>query len=200
MLILFGVITGVAFVVYDSLRTRRGALPEIAPIESPTPAVIAPTAITPTTSSSKPVASSVEGASLFVPTAGIYAPIIEVYLDGTSWDISQLGANAGHLQGTAWLDDQPGNIVLSGHVEMADGRAGIFASLGDLKKGDPVILRQNGGETRYFVKEVRTVKPDDLTPLYPTQTDQLTLITCGQYNFFQNSYLERIVAIAERAT
>ena len=82
---------------------------------------------------------------------------------------------------------------------MADGRAGIFASLRDLKKGDPVILRQNGSEIRYFVNEVRTVKPDDLTPLYPTQTAQLTLVTCGKYDFFQDAYLERVVVTAERA-
>jgi sortase A len=122
---------------------------------------------------------------------------VQVYLDGVSWDVTNLGMNVGHLQGTAWLEDA-GNIALSGHVELADGRAGVFASLHELKPGDLVVLRQGGSERRYSVTEVKTVQPEDLTPLYPTIEERLTLITCGNYNFFQDTYLERVVVVAQR--
>ena len=133
---------------------------------------------------------------LFLPTIGVQAAIVETFLQGESWDVSGLGTNIGHLQGTSWLSN-PGNIVLSGHVELRDGRAGIFANLDELNVGDPIILRENGIELVYTVTEMRVVMPDDLSVLRPTTYDQLTLITCGAYNFFQNSYQERIVAIAQ---
>jgi LPXTG-site transpeptidase (sortase) family protein len=123
--------------------------------------------------------------------------VIEVFLDGNSWDIRNLGTNVGHLQGTAWLDT-PGNIVLSGHVEMADGRLGVFATIEELAQGDLVVLQHGTEERRYGVREISRVAPDDLRVLYPTQSEQLTLITCDAYDFFQNAYLERVVVVADR--
>ncbi|RMF79745.1 MAG: sortase [Chloroflexi bacterium] len=134
--------------------------------------------------------------SLFLPTLGVQAPVIETFLNGSSWDVSNLGTNVGHLQGTSWLNT-PGNIVLSGHVELADGRPGIFENLNELQIGDPIILTEEGVERRYVVTDLLVVEPDDLSVLYPTTHEQLTLITCGAYNFFSDTYQERVVAIAE---
>ena len=57
--------------------------------------------------------------------AGIFSRVIESYLDGQSWDISQLRTNVGHLEGTSWLN-QNGNIVLAAHVELSDGTRGAW--------------------------------------------------------------------------
>lgn len=135
--------------------------------------------------------------TVFIPTVGIHTSIIEAYLDGTSWDVANLGTNAGHLQGTAWLDE-PGNVVLAGHAELADGGRGIFARVGEVAPGDPIIVRQGDSERHYIVRAVEITTPDDLSVLYPTQDDQLTLITCDAYDFFQDVYRERTVVIAER--
>jgi LPXTG-site transpeptidase (sortase) family protein len=135
--------------------------------------------------------------TVFIPTVGIHTSIIEAYLDGTSWDVANLGTNVGHLQGTAWLDE-PGNVVLAGHAELADGRRGIFARVGEVTVGDPIIVRQGDSERHYIVRAVEITTPDDLTVLYPTTSDQLTLITCDAYDFFQDVYRERTVVIAER--
>jgi LPXTG-site transpeptidase (sortase) family protein len=135
--------------------------------------------------------------TVFIPTVGIHTSIIEAYLDGTSWDVANLGTNAGHLQGTAWLDE-PGNVVLAGHAELADGRRGIFARVGEVSVGDPIIVQQGDNERHYLVRAVAITTPDDLSVLYPTSDDQLTLITCDAYDFFRDVYLERTVVIAER--
>jgi LPXTG-site transpeptidase (sortase) family protein len=135
--------------------------------------------------------------TVFIPTVGIHTTIIEAYLNGTSWDVANLGTNAGHLQGTASLDE-PGNVVLAGHAELADGRLGIFARVGEVKVGDPIIVQEGDSERHYIVRAVEITTPDDLTVLYPTQDDQLTLITCDAYDFFQDVYRERTVVIAER--
>lgn len=136
-------------------------------------------------------------AQIIIPSAAINAQVVETYLDGTSWDVSSLGMNVGHLQGTRWLTDAPGNIVLSGHVEMRDGRKGVFANLGELQEGALVILREDDIEKRYVVREISTVEPNNLSPVRPTTSERLTLITCGDYDFLRDAYLERTVVVAE---
>jgi len=138
-----------------------------------------------------------EGAAIFIPSAGIYAPIVETYLDGVSWDVSQLGNNVGHLQGTPWVDS-PGNVVLSGHVELSDGRQGIFATLSEVAVGDIIVVTVQGDEWRYMVTDIKSATPDDVSHVYPTDVDVLTLITCDGYDFFQNAYLERTIVVSER--
>ena len=132
---------------------------------------------------------------LFIPRAGIRATIVEAYLGETTWDVSRLGTNVGHLQGTSRPGER-GNVVLSGHVEMADGRQGVFANLTELREGDLLILNSAGEEWRYVVESVSDVEPSDLTPVYPSIDDRLTLITCDGYNFLTDMYTRRIVVVA----
>lgn len=136
-------------------------------------------------------------ARILIPTLAVNAPVIQAYLEGGTWDVSNLGTNVGHLQGTTWMGEIPGNIVLSGHVEMADGRQGVFSDLKDLQVGDPIIIQQGDEERRYTVVEISNVEPTDLTPVRPTVDERLTLITCDVYDFFLDSYQERTVVIAE---
>ena len=135
---------------------------------------------------------------IFIPTAGVNSQVVQAYLSGNSWDVSQIRANVGHLQGTSWLG-QNGNIVLSGHVERADGSAGVFANLDLVEVDDPIQLMVNGERRVYIVTEIRTTTPDDLSPIMPTRSERLTLITCGAYDFFQDAYLERLIIVAEPA-
>jgi LPXTG-site transpeptidase (sortase) family protein len=136
-------------------------------------------------------------ATLFIPSAGVYATIIQVYLDGVSWDIRNLGKNAGHLQGTA-LPGEDGNFVLSAHVEMSDGSKGPFAALKTVQAGDIIEVTMDGQTWRYAVTDSHITTPDDLTPILPAGDDRLTLITCGNYDFFSNSYPDRLVVVAAR--
>jgi LPXTG-site transpeptidase (sortase) family protein len=192
---ILGVIFGVGFLLYQQWRSPAPSAPltTLVPTSSPVP----PPTFTPVQVASLPSATPRPQATIFLPTAGITAPVIEVYLDGQSWDVKYLGQNAGHLQGTAWFG-QPGNIVLAGHVEMPDGRAGIFAGVSKMNLGDPVILSLNDKQQRYSIAAINRVKPDDLSVLYPTENDRLTLITCDSYDFLQNTYQDRVVVVADR--
>ncbi len=136
-------------------------------------------------------------AHLLIPSLAINTPIIQVYLRNASWDVSTLGAYAGHLQGTTWLTGVKSNIVLSGHVEMRDGRQGVFAGLDHIEVGALVILQQGDINQRYLVTEITSVPPTDLDPVRPTDGERLTLITCDSYDFFSDTYLNRTVIIAE---
>ena len=135
---------------------------------------------------------------LYIPKADVVAPIVSVLLDGAgSWNIAYLGHNIGHLQGTAWIY-HPGNIVLVGHVEHRDGSRGVFSSLVDLAYGDEILLQINDERRIYSIDSVRPTTPDDVSVLYPTENDQLTLLTCRGYDFITNTYAERLVVVAVR--
>lgn len=204
--VLIGISIGIVFLLYDSWRGEPApALEHSEPVTTvPIPVASGSDleATPPLDLTVAPVASNdsnvITDASIFIPAAGIFAPVIRVYLDGVSWNVDNLGTNVGHLEGTAWMGSGTGNIVLSGHVEMSDGSAGVFASIDDLNAGDLIALTEGTESRNYAVTEVYTVAPDDLSPIYPSTTDRLTLITCDGYDFLQNAYTERVIVVAER--
>jgi LPXTG-site transpeptidase (sortase) family protein len=195
--IFLGIIFGVGFLIFDRWRapydTPLSTAIPLTVTESLVPASVSPAGGAEAAAVSTPLPQT----TLLLPTVGVNMPIIQVYLSNSSWDISHLGQNVGHLEGTAWFDT-PGNVALSGHVEMADGRKGVFARLNQMKTGDPIFVNHDGQRIEYIVTEVRVVDPDDISVLYPTLDSRLTLITCGSYDFLQDIYEERVVVIAER--
>jgi LPXTG-site transpeptidase (sortase) family protein len=206
-----GIIAGIVFVMTDANRQApSGDLQDVQIETLPSPTIgqadasvaslDTPVAPTPDPALTLPANSaSVPQAVIMIPSAAVSARVIPVYLVGNTWDVTRLGDHVGHLQGTGWFD-QPGNVVLSGHVERSDGRRGVFASLKLLQPGDTVIVEFEGQSMYYVVQETRTVAPEDLTPLYPTPSSRLTLITCDEYDFVSNSYRVRTVVVAERAS
>ena len=192
--VLIGVAAGVAFIMNDqqSQTTIESIIPTMTDVALATPAEDLTILATPTL-------IPAEYVQIVIPDAGVSAPIIHIPLNETgSWTVTSLGRNVGHLQGTAWVSEQ-GNIALAGHVEMANGSPGIFAHLRNLSAGSEIFLTvPDETERIYSVQTVRTVAPDELSVLYPTNDERLTLITCDSFDYLSFTYLERIVAVAER--
>lgn len=197
-LILLGMIGGIAFLIYDGFRTSNitPTSPRIQPTNNPTQVVARVATDIPLPTSTPTAAPIPEPLSLLIPSLAINAPVIDVYLVDGIWDVSVLGANVGHLQGTARVGEA-GNVVLSGHVELRDGTKGVFGFLDQANIGDRIIVRRGNTQYQYVVTDVYVTTPDDLSPVYPTSTPRLTLITCGKYDFFSNQYLERTIVVAE---
>lgn len=202
LVVLFGIIAGVVIFANDQAASNQPAsAPELILLPSSTPPPrIQPTAIE-TLVQPTPLAlpTNEPEVTLVIPNANVATQITHIFISGDSWNVSQLGRRAGHLSGTAWLN-QTGNIVLAGHVEMADGSPGIFAHIKDLRPGNELLIMQSGETRVYRVDAVRRVKPDDLSVLYPSPGDKLTLITCDSYDFLSNIYLDRIVVVSSRIT
>ncbi|MEL6308713.1 MAG: sortase [Chloroflexota bacterium] len=135
--------------------------------------------------------------AIFIPDAGIWSNVIQAYLNGSSWDITDLRSNAGHLEGTPWVSE-PGNVVISGHVERSNGLPGVFAALQDIEVGDEIQVVSEGITHYYVVTETYMTSPSNLQPIMPTSVDRLTLITCDSYDIVTNAYRERLIVVAER--
>lgn len=135
---------------------------------------------------------------LVIPGISVDAPLTRFPLDGVSWAIDPWEPRPGHFVYTAWLDE-PGNMVVGGHVEYPNGARAVFARLTDLAPGDTLMLRVGTRAWTYQVVAVTTVAHDDLTVLYPTAHPTLTLITCDEpsYNPATREYSQRVVVIAE---
>lgn len=203
-IIILGILIGVGFMVYDGWQNSQNntqSPPEQISIntDTQTQSSVDPQNTTSIdTNSQVTLPDVISNARIVIPEIAVSAEITTAYLDGTSWDVSRLGNSVGHLQGTAWFGDFVGNIVLSGHVELSDGRQGVFAPIVDLSAGDIIQVFENDEERTYMVVDVYQVEPQDLEPLYPTDFERLTLITCGGYDFFSDSYQIRTVVVADR--
>lgn len=202
ILIVFGIIIGVSFFVYDNVLIPGATpTPAFTPVlqAQPTSASMVEATIPPNEVSS-PLESPVmliDNASIFIPSIGVSAPIINTIIRNGTWDVKNLGTNIGHLEGTSWLGEN-GNVVLSGHVEMADGRTGVFSTLDQIQVGDEVVIVEDEQTYTYLVNETREVAPSDLSVVYPSSSDQITLITCANYDFLSNQYATRLVVVALR--
>ncbi|NLX08610.1 MAG: class F sortase [Chloroflexi bacterium] len=146
---------------------------------------------TPTPDTSRPPRSIV------FPDAGVSASIIPAGRTATSWETRHLQDAVGHLSGTSWLDDFGGNIVLAGHVENASGEPGPFAHLFTAHLNARVVLRDGTREEHYRVTAIETAAPNALQYVAQDGRRRLTLITCTDWDSEAETYLGRLIVVAE---
>lgn len=166
----------------------------------PTPTRIAnAVAVQPTEARGGLAATGTPPSQLWIESekARLNAQITKLYFGANdTWNVAFLGQYAGHLEGTANIG-QGGNFVLAGHVEMRDGTQGPFASLNNLQRGDFLTVSRNQPGNiqymQYVVTEKKTVQPTDLNVIRNKGYEELTLITCGDYDFKDNLYKTRLV-------
>lgn len=127
---------------------------------------------------------------LAIPALDVQTTVVGVPLVDGQWDVSWLGDQAGHLQGTTW-PTWVGNSVLTGHVWDSDNTPGVFAELHNLKYGDRVEIRADGRTYVYEVRSSQLVSQKNLNILKRNDGYAwLTLLTCegfdpgtGNYNY-----------------
>ncbi len=106
-----------------------------------------------------------------IPAIGIDWPVVQ----GDSWE--ELKQGIGHRVGTVNPGER-GNMILSGHNDVYGEP---FRDLEKLDVGKEVILYAGQNAFRYVIKSKRVVVPADLSPLSPSRTPIVTLITCTPY-------------------
>lgn len=129
---------------------------------------------------------------LVIPKLDLDAPIVVSPIKDQTWQVDHLGQAIGHLEGTA----RPGsnsNVVLAGHVTLAEGVYGPFAGLGQLKEGDLLVIYEGDQKFTYKVDGYQIVERTAIDVTYPSQSGQVTLITCNNWNEETNRYEQRLV-------
>lgn len=125
--------------------------------------------------------------ALSIPRLNIRTGVVD-----TTWEPPSFVA--GQISTTAPLGE--GNSVLVGHRRGPAGN--VFSRLLSARLGDEVLAAAHGINQRYIVSEIRTLPGNDITPLEPTETPRLTLMTCtGTWNPLTGDYSHRVWVIAE---
>jgi len=142
------------------------------------------------------------GATLSIPSIELTAPIVTISIrafpnGAVTWDTTQITSEVGFLDGLSWFG-QGGNTVLGGHSELAGRVPAVFYELDQVVVGDEIIVTNDGVEIRYQVTDTFTVNQTDLSILYPTSGEQLTLFTCDIESYNNGNYNRRDVVIATR--
>lgn len=121
--------------------------------------------------------------NLMIPKIGAELPIFH----GTDED--ELVKGVGHFAGSV-LPGENDNSVLSGH------RDTVFRELGDVEKGDLLIVETSAGTFTYKVRKTRIVDADDRTVIVPKPKATLTVSTCYPFDFI-GSAPERFILFAD---
>ena len=145
---------------------------------------------------------------IIIPSIGVDAPVVALGMDDEL--VPDVPSNA---KDVAWYEFSPlpgegGNAVLGGHLNWA-GDPGVFADLKDVEPGEIVrIIAADGREFAYRVTDnfiVDPTDPDAREVLAATETDTITLLTCGgtwvpdpEDQRLGGSYTDRIVVKADR--
>jgi len=132
---------------------------------------------------------------LVIPAMGLDAPVTLAPIVGGTWEVEHLGTDmVGHLAGTASPGDGS-NVVLAAHVTVAHNVYGPFAGMGRLQPGDDIIVYDGDLSYTYIVDSRRLVERTDVHIAYPSDTGQVTLITCSNWSDEQDSYQQRLIVV-----
>lgn len=129
---------------------------------------------------------------LVIPGLNLDAPIVLSPIENQSWKVDHLGQSVGHLEGTA----PPGsnsNLVLAAHVTVSANVNGPFFKLNQLVPGDVVYVYNEGQEFQYVVDGMQTVDRATIDVTFPSDTGQITLITCSNWDNNEQRYVDRLV-------
>ncbi|QKG85650.1 class D sortase [Kroppenstedtia pulmonis] len=121
--------------------------------------------------------------SLIVPKLNARIPLVEGHHS------PQLAKGVGHYLDTAF-PGETGHSVLAGHRETT------FKQIGEIKKGDHLIVTNAEGTFTYSVRNMWITKAEDRTVIVPKEKPILTLITCYPFDMI-GSAPERYIVEAE---
>jgi len=120
--------------------------------------------------------------SLYIPKLETTLPIYH------GSDEEELEKGIGHFAGSV-MPGEEDNSVLSGH------RDTIFRRLGEVGKGDLLVVTTTAGEFTYKVKNVRIVEKNDRSVIVPKPTATLTVTTCYPFYYIGDAP-ERYILVA----
>lgn len=146
-----------------------------------------------------PVSASADRATISIPSLNITASITTIPIERQNgeliWNTENLGMNVGVLDGTPWIN-RGGNTVIGGHYDFPDRTPSVFYNLTDIQLGDEIIIIEKHQKSYYRVVKTATVAQTDISVVYQNKGEQLTLMTCFDFDEATNTYLRRFIVVA----
>ena len=102
-------------------------------------------------------------------------------------DSKALSHGAGHYVKSV-MPGESDNSVIAGH------RDTVFAALGKIKLGAPILITTRDGTFFYRVTSTRIVNKNDRSVIVPTESATVTLSTCYPFRFVGNAPQRFIVS------
>jgi len=134
--------------------------------------------------------------TLEIPTIHMKSEIVGLAMQDNRWDVSWLGDRVAYLEETAF-PTWNGNSLITGHVYKSDGTPGPFSQLNQLRYGDVVNIHVAGLIYHFEVRNVDTIKPDDLAAAMKHEDKPwLSLMTCQGYDAASGEYRSRLLVRA----
>lgn len=110
-------------------------------------------------------------AKIAIAKVGVELPVFPAKVAEDNWEVSDKGAS--YLLGSGF-PGREGNVVIYGH-----NKNSLLGPIRWLSKdGEIKIVNKKGEEFIYHVVETKTVSPETVAVLAPTQDATLTLYTC----------------------
>ena len=107
---------------------------------------------------------------VIIPAIGMIQVVYEAPIVNRAHDVFWAGDSVYHLEDTAWLEDERG-IALAGH------NPGVFGRLGELRKGDVVVVLDTQRIEVYRITGAYLVPVSGVGWIY-SSSEIVTLITC----------------------
>jgi len=183
---------GLAITLFAIYVVREPLPPQVAPIAAPS-APSAPATSAPT-DQAEPTGPTFGYAKYpNYPRTGDRIGTITLPTLKLSWPIFQgttdadLAKGVGHYAKSV-MPGQQDNAVLSGH------RTTVFNKIGQLKRGQLILVKTSAGIFTYKVRSSRVVLKTDRTVIVPTSGAVLTLTTCWPFNNLGSTHQAYVVS------
>lgn len=125
---------------------------------------------------------------IIIPKAGLDLLVYPAKVVNNLWETSEEGAS--YLLGSG-VPGKEGNVVIYGH-----NKNYLFGPIRWLKENEEIkVINKKGEEYRYKIVQTKTVTPEAIEVLEPTEDATLTLYTCT--GFFDR---ERFIVVARLQT
>ncbi|MEM9775292.1 MAG: sortase [Chloroflexota bacterium] len=135
--------------------------------------------------------------SLTIPKISLSNQIEHIPLVNSVWDITDLGAKIGLLEGTGRHPEDDQAMVFAGHAAVFWPLRGPFADLQKLLPGDEVIYIHENKRYKYEVSRLVFADPSRVDLILDKGGDQLVLVTCGNVDFSTGLAEDRLIVTAD---
>ena len=144
-----------------------------------------------------PLIPAGEDGKLVIPKVDLSSEIVKVPIIDNQWQVEDLGAAVGLLEGGGRFPGDEKSMILAGHATTFWPVKGPFAKLAGLIPDDEIVYVFDGLEYTYKISRLVWAEPEDINILNSDNGDQIILVTCGKYDYFVGRYDERLVVLAD---